>query len=80
MLIVTKGKGIVNFDKTEEIYVWPDASASSGGFNIIARGISGEKMKIGWYKSEERAEEVLLEIVEACRTIPQTIAYKMPEA
>lgn len=78
MLIVTQTKEVVNFDNVETVYAWPDSMRDSEGYYVFARGASGEKMKLGWYESKERAEEVLTEIVEKQEEETRSRAYKMP--
>lgn len=94
MLIVNQDKEmIVNFDNVE--YIWisnPDIN-DDDFFKIVAQAQSGN-MIIGRYKTEERAKEVLQEIVKEyenvkaifdCETgkiknfINRPKIYKMPE-
>lgn len=58
MIIVYQDKtGIINFDKVQNIYV-------SGRFISLYFELNNNKV-IGTYKTEERAKEVLKEILEA---------------
>ena len=78
MLIMTQTKEAVNLDNVETVYAWPDSMRDSKGYYVFARGVSGEKIRLGWYESKERAEEVLTEIVETQEEETRSRAYKMP--
>lgn len=81
MIIVSQDRDeIVNFNKVESIWICPD---EEGRFTIEATANSNATL--GIYETEERAKEVLQEIIESINTgsdmkidSRQTIYY-MPE-
>lgn len=76
MIIVSQDKdSIINFDNIEYIEIYPN---SYGQFYLEASLKSIDK-EIGKYKTEERAKEVLKEIVETYNIISLAKIYKMPE-
>ena len=65
MIIVSHNKEIINFDNVTRIFI-ADFSEDGDGFGIGADTNSAESQcwDLGYYKTEERAREVLQEIVE----------------
>ncbi len=78
MLIVTQAGKIVNLDRVERVSVESDCVAKSGDYKVVALGGSGKYTTMGWYRTKERAEDVVKEIVENYETPFQVKAYKMP--
>lgn len=67
MIIVSQGKEvIVNFDITEDIWISKHLKNDEVKFEIfeIRAGNCSNSLSIGRYKTEERAKEVLEEIVQ----------------
>lgn len=78
MLIVPMGSGkLVNMDCVEVIFTENDECAD-GGCRVIARGVSGKYITLGWYKDELRANSVVQEIAEKYENHAQMKTYKMP--
>jgi len=80
MIIVSQNKkAIVNFDEIKGIWI----DIEKGIFSIKA--ITNMNIILGYYKTEERAKEVLVEIVDtykfnSSKAVGQKNAvYKMPE-
>ena len=63
MIIVSQDKEIINFDNVTRIFI-EDFSEDGDGFGIGAGTNSAESQcwDLGYYKTEERAKEVLQEI------------------
>lgn len=63
MIIVSQDKEIINFDNVTRIFI-EDFSEDGDGFGIGADTNSAESQcwDLGYYKTEERAKEVLQEI------------------
>lgn len=75
MIIVSQDKdNIVNFDNIAHIFI------NKGSETTICYGrMSGCSETLGYYATEERAKEVLQEIIEIHRVAIPTGEYQMPE-
>ena len=74
MIIVSQDKNIVvNFENVANINIEKYYNASikeeDFTFDIVAYMVSGELVRIGKYKTEERAKEVLQEIINKYREV-----------
>lgn len=91
MIIVSQDKDvIVNFDNVENVWINNPLENDEGKFEIRAESYSNN-MLIGEYETEERAKEVLAEIVDTYTKIGTTFktysgvekqavsVYEMPE-
>lgn len=64
MIIVGQDKDIIlNFENIDIILVGNPLDTDNGEFQIIANTISDNEVRLGCYKTEERAKEVLEEII-----------------
>ena len=69
MIIVSQDKDIIlNFENIDVILVGNPLDTDNGEFQIIANTISDNEVRLGCYKTEERAKEVLKEILKAKAT------------
>lgn len=68
MIIVGQDKDIIlNFENIDMIFVGNPLDTDNGKFQIIANAISNNELRLGCYKTEERAKEVLQEITNAIK-------------
>ena len=68
MIIVGQDKDIIlNFENIDMILVGNPLDTDNGEFQIIANTISDNEVRLGCYKTEERAKEVLQEIIKVCK-------------
>lgn len=75
MIIVSQDKEeVVNFDNVESIWIDSD---EEGRFSIEATADTNSTL--GYYKTKERAKEVLIDIVENYNITPLAMVYKMPK-
>nr|WP_325181521.1 hypothetical protein [uncultured Oscillibacter sp.] len=76
MLIERQGKnGFVNFDKVVLI----DTTVDTEGYaNVFVRYENGGMVVLGQYRTEEKADAVVQEIVEKYENEARTKTYKMP--
>lgn len=83
MIIVSQDKkGIINFDNLVSVYVIESYEAKEKGlekYNIDFATTDEINFVIGTYETEERAKEVLQEIIEIHRVAIPTGEYQMPE-
>ena len=77
MLIVTQTSAIVNFDCMETVFAEPEAACFNPGWNIFARGMNRKSLVLGRYKTKEKVEEVMQEIVEKYASAGRRV-YRMP--
>ena len=64
MIIVSQDKkAIVNFDNVSSIDIYPPFD-DTDKFEINAERVNGELIELGIYETEERAKEVLQEIID----------------
>ena len=72
MIIVSQDKDvIVNFDRTQNIWIDDDVlDKTNTSFDIVA-----DEQTIGTYATEERAKEVLQEIVERYHVLKKNTVY-----
>lgn len=64
MIIVSQDKSkIINFENLEVIGIGNSLENDDGNFQILIETTSDNEMTIGEYKTEERAKEVLQEII-----------------
>ena len=76
MIIVTQDEEtIVNFDDVTKIYIKNPFENNDGKFEIRAENVWNVKF-LGYYKTKERAKEVLQEIVS---TYQINTVYEMPK-
>ena len=76
MLIERQGKnGFVNFDKVVLIDTTVDTEGYANGF---VRYENGGMVVLGQYRTEEKADAVVQEIVEKYENEARTKTYKMP--
>ena len=84
MIIVSQDKGkIINFDNMTRVYI----NFDEGDDDVCIRTETVDSLyeDLGYYKTEERAKEVLQEIIDMykfnrCEAVGQKNAvYKMPE-
>ena len=67
MIIVSQKNKLINFDNVEEIKI-EDLSLENyqrNCFGVLGYTVSNKKKELGIYETEERAKEVLKEILEA---------------
>ena len=94
MIIVSQGKcTIVNFSNIQNIRIEPYGTHIKGKkiYKIFAGNFEGYTTELGTYNTEERAKEVLKEIIEAYRdyrtaecdgytnVLQETAVFEMPE-
>lgn len=88
MIIVSQGKcTIVNFSNIQNIRIEPYGTHIKGKkiYKIFAGNFEGYTTELGTYNTEERAKEVLQEIIDMykfnrCEAVGQKNAvYRMPE-
>lgn len=80
MIIVSQDKTmVINFEKVEIIGVGNPLENDLGKFPIEITTISDNEYPIAIYETEERAKEVLQEIIEIHRVAIPTGEYQMPE-
>ena len=80
MIIVDQYKTrIINFNNIERICIENPLEDNEGTFNILCDTTNVQYRIIGKYKSEERAMEVLQEIVNAYKGYNDNKVYTMPE-
>ena len=72
MIIVSQDKDvIVNFDRTQNIWIDDDVlDKTNTSFDIVA-----DEQTIGTYATEERAKEVLQEIIERYHVLKKNTVY-----
>ncbi len=75
---MTQAGEIVNLDRIERIFVESDYIAKNGDYKVVALGGRGKNTIMGWYRTKERAEGVVKEIVENYDRPVRAGAYKMP--
>lgn len=89
MLILSQDKEhIYNFKNLEEIYM-PYVLYGASNWDIKITTLRGDDYVIGYYKTEERAKEVLQEIIETYKEngtvkidnvqVENKVVYEMPE-
>ena len=91
MIIVSQDKDkIVNFNNVSGIEIYPPTDDTQN-FEIDAEKVNGELDELGFYKTEERAKEVLQEIIKSYRhyrtaecdgytnVLEETAVFEMPE-
>ena len=75
MIIVSQDREeILNFENIENIWICSD---EEGRFTIEATADTNSTL--GYYKTKERAKEVLMDIVKNYNITPLAMIYKMPE-
>lgn len=92
MIIVGQDKDIIlNFENIDMILVGNPLDTDNGEFQIIANTISDNEVRLGCYKTEERAKEVLQEIIKSYRyyrtaecdgytnVLEETAVFEMPK-
>ena len=80
MIIVSQYKTmVINFENVEIIGVGNPLENDLGKFPIVITTISDNEYPIAIYETEERAKEVLQEIIEIHRVAIPTGEYQMPE-
>ena len=85
MIIVGQDKDIIlNFENLDMILVGNPLDTDKGEFQIIANTISDNEVRLGCYKTESRAKEVLQEIIltytgEAMVEYNGYISFEMPK-
>lgn len=84
MIIVSQDKDkVVNFDNVGNINIEKCYNESlkqeDFTYDILVYIISSGIVRLGKYKTEERAKEVLQEIIEIHRVAIPTAEYQMPE-
>lgn len=78
MIIVSQDKTkIVNFDNLTQIYITQDEEETL--FFIRYETVDSLYDDLGDYKTEERAKEVLMDIVNNYNITPLAMIYKIPE-
>lgn len=78
MIIVEQEKTyLINFDNTTQITLATDKEEKE--FAIIAETTKSKDIVLGIYKTEERAKEVLREIIEIHKVAIPTAVYEMPK-
>jgi len=78
MLIVTQVGEIVNFDRMERVFVEKSCAGGDSSCKVVAHGGSGKCATLGWYKNQERAWAVMLEITHEYICAGQRV-YRMPK-
>lgn len=79
MIIVSQDRAVlINFDNIESISIGDPLEDNEGLFNILC-DTTNVQYKIGKYKTEERAEEVLQKIINAYKGYNDNKVYEMPE-
>ena len=75
MIIVSQGKDeLVNFNRTESVWINVD-----GEGKFLIEATADTNTTLGTYKTEERAKEVLQEIIEIHKVAIPTSEYQMPK-
>ena len=81
MIIVSQDKDtVVNFDNIEIIGIGNPLEDDNGKFKILANTTSDSQYTLGQYDTEERAKEVLIEIVANYYNYELMKKYEMPVA
>lgn len=84
MIIVSQGRdAIINFDNIDVLGTGKSLEDKEGKSKILANTISDEQCVIAEYKTEERAQEVLKEIINLygkCELEKGEYAYKVYNA
>ena len=82
MIIVSQDKKrILNFDNIQDIRIERYTTHLKGKYiyKIFGGNFEGYATEIGIYETEERAKEVLEDIINKYSMTPLTMLYKMPE-
>ncbi len=78
MIIVEQEKTyLINFDNTTQITLATDKEEKE--FAVMAETTKSKEIILGIYKTEERAKEVLQEIIQIYRVAIPTAVYEMPK-
>ena len=68
---------LINFDNTTQITLATDKEEKE--FAVMAETTKSKEIILGIYKTEERAKEVLQEIIQIYRVAIPTAVYEMPK-
>lgn len=82
MIIVSQDKiRILNFDNVQDVRIEPYGTHIKGKkiYKIFAGNFDGYAVELGTYEKEERAKEVLQEIIEIYKVSIPIAVYEMPK-
>lgn len=82
MIIVSQDKiRILNFDNVQDVRIEPYGTHIKGKkiYKIFAGNFDGYTVELGTYEKEERAKEVLQEIIKIYKVSIPIAAYEMPK-
>ncbi len=82
MIIVSQDKiRILNFDNVQDVRIEPYGTHIKGKkiYKIFAGNFDGYAVELGTYEKEERAKEVLQEIIEIYKVSIPIVAYEIPK-